>query len=238
MRDLLQLAGNRIRSATRADCTRCPGSSTGTVAYTDQVAYCHRCGWGANRAMLERELGLRRVGAGPRARPRSLCAPAGRQPHRAISKTSQEERRLRIEALAAAMLTWLECSVSELAWRHAEVNSCIRRTGALLRRHPQCARLWKLLAVFYERMRRLEEEWEFYFREPLPAYLDHAATLEELLAAWLAAPRQQPHTRKSWATPPPLRVQRSPREWGPLVIPEANAFFAPRCLQRGRHERP
>ena len=58
MRLLLETAGFRVRGATRADCIRCEGQSRGTVAFTTEVAYCHRCKWTANTLTLARELGL------------------------------------------------------------------------------------------------------------------------------------------------------------------------------------
>src|SRR5215470_18208936 len=61
--DLLDRAGFTIRSATRADCRSCTGSSTGTVAFRGDVYYCHRCRRGGNRASLARELGL--IGSNP-----------------------------------------------------------------------------------------------------------------------------------------------------------------------------
>src|SRR5262245_6329229 len=54
---LLERAGFRVRGR-RADCARCSGRSRGTVSLTDEVAFCHRCGWTGNRITLARELGL------------------------------------------------------------------------------------------------------------------------------------------------------------------------------------
>lgn len=59
MRSLLERAGLRIRSATRADCAKCRGSSSGTVGFDEAkgVAHCFRCGWAASRQRLARDLG-------------------------------------------------------------------------------------------------------------------------------------------------------------------------------------
>lgn len=60
MGELLAASGLCIRSATRADCARCTGSSLGTVSFDNAkgVAHCFRCGWAASQRGLARELGL------------------------------------------------------------------------------------------------------------------------------------------------------------------------------------
>lgn len=58
---LLERRGFRIRGR-RADCPHCqadgPGHGRGTVSFTDEVAFCHRCKWTGNIRTLSRELGL------------------------------------------------------------------------------------------------------------------------------------------------------------------------------------
>lgn len=54
--DLLDRAGFRIRSRARADCPSCLSHSS--VAFTDQVYFCHDCKRTGNRQSLLRELGL------------------------------------------------------------------------------------------------------------------------------------------------------------------------------------
>ena len=66
MAALLVRAGFRLRSATRADCARCTGRSQGTVAFTGEVAFCHRCKWRASTVTLAGELGL--LGSDPETR--------------------------------------------------------------------------------------------------------------------------------------------------------------------------
>lgn len=55
--ELLDLAGFRVRTTTRADCT-CPGHSHMTISYRGDVFYCHRCGRKGSCASLMRKLGL------------------------------------------------------------------------------------------------------------------------------------------------------------------------------------
>ncbi len=174
MRDLLQLAGNRIRSATRADCTRCPGSSTGTVAYTDQVAYCHRCQWRANRVMLERELGLRPANRG-----------RGRKPTPA-EQAAAERRRL-AEAEIAALEAWLEWKLREIAQEEQFLLELKPRLSLALDDHPENDALWDALAFVIRRLRELDAEWEFYFREKLPQYRETRATVADIHRAFRLA---------------------------------------------------
>lgn len=44
----LEHVGSRVRGRSRADCPLCSGHSRGTVAYTERLAKCHRCGWGGD----------------------------------------------------------------------------------------------------------------------------------------------------------------------------------------------
>jgi hypothetical protein len=58
MADLLAAKGFRLRSRGRADCVHCSGTSRGTVAFTSDVAFCHRCRWSANINRMAREQGI------------------------------------------------------------------------------------------------------------------------------------------------------------------------------------
>ena len=174
MRDLLQRAGNRIRSATRADCTRCSGSSTGTVDYTDQVAYCHRCQWRANRVTLERELGLRPAKQG-----------RGRKPTPA--EQAAAERRRQIEAEIAALEAWLEWKLREIAQEEQFLRELKLHVGLALDLQPENDALWDALAFVIRRLRELDKEWEFYFREKLPQYREARATMADIHRAFRAA---------------------------------------------------
>jgi hypothetical protein len=55
--ELLDRAGFRVRGR-RADCIHCDGQSRLTVAFNDEVAFCHRCKWTANVRTLSRAIGL------------------------------------------------------------------------------------------------------------------------------------------------------------------------------------
>src|SRR2546422_6165790 len=109
MPELLERAGFHIRSATRADCVHCQGHSRGTVAFTNEVAFCHRCQWKANQVTLACELGLL---------PRD---------HRSRTEVEQQVRRRARLAEAVGNFRALECALlSELA----DVLDRLRRVRA------------------------------------------------------------------------------------------------------------
>ncbi|MGH9859090.1 MAG: hypothetical protein ACRD5F_03590, partial [Candidatus Acidiferrales bacterium] len=170
--------GNRIRSATRADCTRCPGSSNGTVAYTDEVAYCHRCQWRANRTTLERELGLRPALRG-----------CGRRPTPA--EQAAAERRRQIEAEIAALEAWLHWRAAEMGREECWLREFQQRIAAVLAAHPEREYTWAALAYVIQRLRELDAEWEFLFCDPLPQYRDDRTTMAELYTAFLNCQRRR-----------------------------------------------
>ncbi len=56
--ELLEQYGCRIVSDHRADCSPCGGRRT--IAFTEAVYFCHRCGFKGNRITLAKQLGLTR----------------------------------------------------------------------------------------------------------------------------------------------------------------------------------
>jgi hypothetical protein len=114
MRVLLISAGFRI-SGKRADCIHCHGGAHLTVSFNDEVAYCHRCKWTANKATLARKLGKA-------ATPETAAHRAARAKAVAIVQDADaayklvaaEYRRLgRMGAIAKDVLAMHEC---EPAW--------------------------------------------------------------------------------------------------------------------------
>lgn len=112
---LLNLAGFRVRSATRADCARCSGHSRSTVSFTSNVAYCHRCEWTRNKVTLARELGLLNVDPALRA---------------ALKQEAQERRRL--YGLAAKLLDAVRTAESEARHEVRAMDSLRRKAGERL----------------------------------------------------------------------------------------------------------
>jgi hypothetical protein len=54
MRQTLRVLGVRVRNAKRSDCPLCKGNSIGTIAFTEKLWHCHRCGEGGDVFSLVR----------------------------------------------------------------------------------------------------------------------------------------------------------------------------------------
>ncbi len=120
MADLLVSTGFQVRSGRRADCPFCEGRSRGTVAFTNDVFFCHRCHRSGNAVSLARELGLFKGDRSTRAllrveanRNRQLQAVAGRL-------LAMEHRTL---MLARSNLLSLVALRRKAGWRLAELQA-------------------------------------------------------------------------------------------------------------------
>lgn len=184
MRELLQRAGLRIRSNKRADCAHCRGRSTGTVAYNQRAAYCHRCGWRSHKAQLERELGLR-----------PSRKSAWRNTARPAAQAAVAARHRQVEAEISAFEAWLNWKLREMAEEEQVLCELKPQLSLALDAQPESDSLWDALAYLVRRRRELDAAWEFYLRDSLPQYREEPATLADLHAAFrdelweLLAPR-------------------------------------------------
>lgn len=127
MRGLLIAAGFRVRGH-RADCVHCHGSSRLTVAFTRDVAYCHRCGWTSSARRLARAQGrtvpVRRIG---RAR---------------IRKKEFHE--------------WLSKTYSQIAELEYRLHRKAKLARVALTFFPDFEPAWQALADLYHNERRFE----------------------------------------------------------------------------------
>lgn len=108
IRNALSTIGWRIRSRNRADCRLCRGHSTGTLAFTDRLWKCHRCGAGGDVFTLIRAV----QHCGFRDALRFVAELGGLQPNRLSGSERRElaqrkEQRERID-IAAESLKSLE----------------------------------------------------------------------------------------------------------------------------------
>src|SRR5262249_41858168 len=137
---LLERANFRVRGK-RADCAKCSGRSRGTVSFTAEVAYCHRCGWSANQRILARELGL--LPSDPRARE---------------EMRREQEHRLQLQAPIRAFEKWRD----ERLWLAIDQHRRLSRQAVLaedvLKTYPDCESAWDALANFYHREAALVAE--------------------------------------------------------------------------------
>jgi len=167
MLDLLARAGFRIRSATRADCTRCTGHSQGTVSYTEDLAFCHRCRWTSNAVALARELGLLGNDSTIRARLRA-----------------EAQRRERLEQPVHAFESWREARIRVISDQYYPLSRAAIQAAAVLRRSPGCEPAWDALARFHHSEARLSAGFDFLMFTRASAWLETDSTPAEVFRLW------------------------------------------------------
>ena len=168
MRSLLGQAGFRIRGSTRADCVHCEGHSRGTVAFTAEVAYCHRCKWSANQVMLARELGLLSSG------------PAMRQ---ALNR--EREQRERLEVPIRAFERWRDGELRRVTDAYRVLTRQAALGESVLRIYPDCGPAWDALANFYHRQVVLAAGLDRLSCAKISDYLEAPYTIEQLFREWM-----------------------------------------------------
>jgi hypothetical protein len=129
MRELLERAGFVVRGR-RADC-HCPGTAKGTISFTDEVAYCHRCHWSANAVQLARSLGQ--------------TIPQETKEHRA--------ERLRAERFKR----WLSEKYQAAADKERRLARTAELAKDVLAKFPDYELAWHALARWYHKRKRLED---------------------------------------------------------------------------------
>ena len=169
MRSLLEQAGFRLRGATRANCIHCTGDSLGTVSFTSEVAFCHRCKWKANALTMARELGL--LSTNPRAR-------------KALHL--ERERRQRFETRIRAFEQWRDAEL----WRAIDLHRKLSRRAVLaeqvLRIDPEYGEAWSALADFYHGRAALTSNIERFGCSKVPEFLEGTCDIAQLYAEWKA----------------------------------------------------
>jgi len=123
MVDLLEANGFRVRGK-RAECVHCSGHSRLTVAFTESVAFCHRCRWTASLRRLAKEQGCtvpqRKMGRA-RVRKHEFQTWLG---HTYAAMADQEHKLARTAMWAMAALHYfpdMESAWDALAtWYHAQ----------------------------------------------------------------------------------------------------------------------
>ncbi len=167
MHHLLARSGFRIRSAKRADCARCMGRSRGTVSYTEEVAFCHRCAWKANTAALARELGL--LGNDPAIRARLRA---------------EAQRRARLEQPLDAFETWREARIRKISGEYYALSRTAVQAAAVLRTSRECEQAWDTLARFYHPEARLSAAFDFLMFAKASAWLETDSTPTVVFTLW------------------------------------------------------
>lgn len=167
MRDLLEWAGFRVRGLARADCIHCEGHSRGTVAFTSEVAYCHRCKWTANTLTLARELGLLRGDPG------------------ASSAFREDARRLAIlEGGIKRFDAWRDNKIRQVSDKYCQLSRAAVHAENVLSRFPDCEEAWDALARFYHAEARLLAAFDWLMFTKASVWLDEDSTPVELFDTW------------------------------------------------------
>jgi hypothetical protein len=124
MRALLQQSGFHI-SGSRADCIHCEGGSRLTISFTDEVAFCHRCKWTANKTTLARGLGK--------------------------EVTPETEAHRLARAKAEKFDAWLNESYKQVAAEYRYLGRMAAIAKDVLAKYPDCEPAWDALANFCHR---------------------------------------------------------------------------------------
>ncbi len=154
---LLEQAGFRIRGR-RADCPFCEGSSRLTVAFTDEVAFCHRCKWTGNVRTLSRVLGI-------------TVAPETAQHREARTRAKQFRE-------------WRGICERILTDRFRDLGHMAERAKQVLARWPECEPAWDALADFYHAEAELSAALDLLYLEKASPWLDQPMTRERLAASF------------------------------------------------------
>jgi hypothetical protein len=157
MHTLLQEAGYRI-SGNRADCRNCRGGSRLTVSFTSEVAYCHRCHWTANAAILAKGLG------------------------KSVEPLSPEKRKAK--AKAARFGEWVDAQHNQVASQYRYLGRMSAIARAVLVRFPDCEPAWCALARFYHSEARLARMLDVLSFEKVSPWLETPTTPINLFQKW------------------------------------------------------
>ena len=167
MRSLLERAGFRIRTSTRADCGRCSGRSTGTVSYTAEVAHCFRCEWRASIVSLARELGLLSANPAMQARLRE-----------------ETRRRTRFNVQIQAFEGWRDAQIHRISNRILALSRAAVEAGELLRTDPANETAWESLSNYYHSEAQLSAAVDFLTFAKASDWLETDSTPLEIFENW------------------------------------------------------
>lgn len=167
MRSLLEVAGFRVRSGTRADCVHCEGHSRGTVAFTGEVAFCHRCKWTANTLTLARELGLLR------GNPKAVYA-----------FREDAKRRAGIDDRIKRFEVWREARIREVSDRYRSLSRSALCAGEVLAKFPNCEEAWDALTRFYHAKAQLSAVFDWLTFAKASPWLEEDSTPLEVFDTW------------------------------------------------------
>jgi hypothetical protein len=167
MRSLLERAGFGICSATRADCVHCEGGSRGTIAFTSEVAFCHRCKWRANVVTLAHELGLLNGNS---------------EAVSALRQMAQE--RAEKEAELNRFEQWRQARIREISDRYRSLSKAAIYAEQVLHEYPDCEEALDALARFYHQEAKLSAAFDWLAFAKASNWLEEDSTPAEVFVTW------------------------------------------------------
>jgi hypothetical protein len=167
MRAVLEQAGFRIRGATRADCIHCEGHSRGTVSFTVEVAFCHRCKWSANTLTLARKLGLL---SGNR--------------EMALAFREEARRRAGLDGEIKRFEVWRDARIREVSDRYRLLSRAAIRATEALAKFPDTEEAWEVLARFYHAVAQLSSAFDWLTFAKVSEWLETESSPVEVFEAW------------------------------------------------------
>lgn len=167
MRSLLDKSGFRIRGATRADCIHCEGRSRGTVAFTAEVAHCHRCKWAANTLTLARILGL-----------------LNRTPEVASAMREQAQRRMRLEVEIKPFDVWRDTKIRQVSDKYRLLSRKALYAADVITKFPDCEPAWDTLARFYHAEAQLSAAFDWLMFTKASGWLEADSSPADVFETW------------------------------------------------------
>jgi hypothetical protein len=167
MRQLLEYAGFAVRGANRADCVHCEGHSRGTVAFTSEVAFCHRCKWRANVITLARGVGLFQSDS-----------------HTTAATRAKVRHRQHLELQVQQFELWREGQIHSISDRYRRLWSAAGRAVQVLLKFPECEAAWCALAQFYQAEAHLSAIFDWLMFIKASIWLDADSTPTEVYETW------------------------------------------------------
>lgn len=166
MPELLKRAGFQVRGK-RADCARCEGRSRGTVSFTDEVAFCHRCKWRSNTVTLARELGLLQG-----------------NPQAASAFREEARRRAHLVAQIKPFEAWRAVKIREVSDRYRSLSKAALLAGDVLAKFPDCEEAWYALARFFHTEAQLSAAFDWLMFTKVSVWLEEDSIPAEVFEVW------------------------------------------------------
>ena len=139
----------------------------GTVAFTPEVAYCHRCKWRANIVILARDVGL--------LRGNSETASVFRE---------EAQLRMRLVAEIKPFEAWRNSGIRAVSDRYRSLSRAAIHASAVLTKFLACEEAWDALARFYHAEAQLSAAFHWLMFTKASAWLETDSSPVEVFETW------------------------------------------------------